>query len=121
MTFRLFACASLIAVSTARGQRLEILFLGDNGHHEPAKRMPELMQGLGSRGINFTYTDSMADINAANLAQYDALMIYANTDIIRPEQEKAMLEYVRSGKGLIPVHCASYCFRNTEPGYSKRK
>lgn len=112
-TIRLFVCASVLAVSSARAQRLEILFLGDNGHHEPVKRFPELMQGLGARGLNFSYTDRMADLNAANLAQYDALMVYANTDVIAPEQEKALLEYVRGGKGFVPIHCASYCFRNS--------
>jgi putative membrane-bound dehydrogenase-like protein len=112
-TFRLFVCASVLAAASARAQRLEILFLGDNGHHEPVKRFPELMQGLGARGLNFSYTDRMADINAANLAQYDALMVYANTDVIAPEQEKALLEYVRGGKGFVPIHCASYCFRNS--------
>ncbi|HEX2751415.1 MAG TPA: ThuA domain-containing protein [Verrucomicrobiales bacterium] len=113
-TFRLLAWALLGAAAPVHAQRLEILFLGDNGHHEPSKRFPELMQGLGARGLNFSYTDKMSDINAANLAQYDALMIYANTDLIAPEQEKAMLDYVRSGKGLVPIHCASYCFRNSK-------
>ncbi len=105
--------AILFSAVAARAQRLEILFLGDNGHHVPTERFPELMQGLGARGVNLSYTDKMADINAPNLAQYDALMIYANTDVIAPEQEKAMLEYVRGGKGLVPLHCASYCFRNS--------
>src|SRR5688572_1759386 len=103
----------LLSVAAVDAQRLEILFLGDKGHHVPEQRFPELMQGLGARGVNFSYTDKMADVNAANLAQYDALMIYANTDVIAPGQEKAMLDYVRSGKGLIPIHCASYCFRNS--------
>ena len=43
---------------------------------------------------------------------YDALVIYANHTKISAEQEKALLEYVESGKGFIPVHCASYCFLN---------
>ena len=40
-------------------------------------------------------------------------MIYANTTKISPEQEKALLDYVASGKGFIPLHCASYCFLNS--------
>ena len=109
----LSVAAVLFSAGAVRAQRLEILFLGDKGHHVPAERFPELMQGLGARGVNLSYTDKMADLNAANLAQYDALMIYANTDVIAPEQEKAMLEYVRGGKGLMPLHSASYCFRNS--------
>ena len=45
--------------------------------------------------------------------KFDALLIYANWDNITPEAEKDLLAYVASGKGLIPVHCASYCFRNS--------
>ena len=40
-------------------------------------------------------------------------MIYANTEKIAPEQEKALLEYVEGGGGFAPIHCASYCFLNS--------
>ncbi len=100
------------------GRRLEILFLGDNGHHKPIERVPTIMAALGNRGINFTYTDKLEDINAQNLSKYDALMIFANWDDITPAAEKALLDYVASGKGILPIHCASYCFRNS-PEYVK--
>ena len=29
-------------------------------------------------------------------------------------QESALMEFVKSGKGFIPIHCASYCFRNSD-------
>nr|WP_293834117.1 PVC-type heme-binding CxxCH protein [uncultured Arsenicibacter sp.] len=99
-------------------RRTEILFLGDNGHHRPVERVPQLMAALGNRGINITYTDKMEDINPENLSKYDGLLIYANWDTIAKPQEKAILDFVASGKGLIPVHCASYCFRNS-PEYVK--
>ncbi len=112
---------TLFAVTTAfaqKGRRLEILFLGDKGHHKPVERVPTIMAALGSRGVNFTYTDKLEDINPKNLAKFDALMIYANWDEITPEAEKALVDYVASGKGLLPIHCASYCFRNS-PEYVK--
>ncbi len=96
-----------------RPRRTEILFLGDNGHHKPVERVPQLMAALGDKGINITYTDKLDDLNADNLAKYDGLLIYANWDSIPKPQEKALLDYVASGKGIIPVHCASYCFRNS--------
>jgi type 1 glutamine amidotransferase len=68
------------------------------------------------RGIDLTYTDQMSDLNPETLGAYDGLMIYSNETKIAPEQEKAMLEYVRGGHGLIPIHCASYCFQNS-PAY----
>ncbi|WP_080240736.1 PVC-type heme-binding CxxCH protein [Spirosoma rigui] len=95
------------------GRRTEILFLGDNGHHKPAERVPQLMAALGNKGINITYTDKLEDLNPENLNKYDGLLIFANWDSIPKPQEKALLDYVASGKGIIPVHCASYCFRNS--------
>ncbi|QMW03757.1 PVC-type heme-binding CxxCH protein [Spirosoma foliorum] len=97
----------------ATPRRIEILFLGDNGHHKPIERVPEIMAALGDKGINFTYTDKLEDLNTENLNKYDGLLIYANWDSIPKPQEKAMLDYVASGKGIIPVHCASWCFRNS--------
>ncbi|MGV3557018.1 PVC-type heme-binding CxxCH protein [Larkinella arboricola] len=110
--------ASVSATNADKPRRTEILFLGDNGHHRPAERVPELMAALGDKGINFTYTDRLEDLNAENLSKYDGLLIYANWDSIPKPQEKALLDFVASGKGLIPVHCASYCFRNS-PEYVK--
>jgi uncharacterized protein len=95
-------------------RRIEILFLGDKGHHRPADMLPFLMKTLSVKGINFTYTENLNDLNSENLKKYDALMIFANHDQISTEQEKAMMEYVQGGKGLIPIHCASFCFRNSD-------
>ncbi|PWJ54775.1 putative membrane-bound dehydrogenase-like protein [Dyadobacter jejuensis] len=97
------------------GRRLEVLFLGDTlQHHKPAERLPQLMAALGPKGINFTYTDRLEDLNPKTLAQFDALMLFANWDEIAPQQAEALLDFVAGGKGFIPVHCASYCFRNNE-------
>lgn len=40
-------------------------------------------------------------------------MIYANTTRITSDQEKTLLDFVEGGKGLIAIHCASYCFLNS--------
>ena len=105
-----------LLLSTAfaqQGRRIEVLFLGDNGHHRPMDRLPALMAALGPKGINFTYTDQLADLNPATLSKYDALMVYANWDVLPADAEKALLDFVASGKGFLPLHCASYCFRNS--------
>jgi putative membrane-bound dehydrogenase-like protein len=101
------------AASAADAGRVKILFLGDNGHHRPHDRFVQLEPVFKARGIDVTYTDKMGDINPDNLKQYDGLMIYSNETRISPEQEKAMVDYVREGHGLIPVHCASFCFQNS--------
>jgi uncharacterized protein len=91
----------------------KLLFLGDNGHHQPKVRFDILAPVLKARGIELVYTDKLDDLNAENLGKYDGLVIYANQERISPEQGQALLEYVEGGKGFIPLHCASYCFLNS--------
>jgi putative membrane-bound dehydrogenase-like protein len=93
---------------------LEILFLGhDSEHHNSAIYLPLLASQLSLEGINFTYTSNPNDLNSATLNNYDALVVYANHDSITADQERALLDFVENGKGFIPVHCASWCFRNS--------
>jgi putative membrane-bound dehydrogenase-like protein len=111
-------CAALLGVAlgqtpSAQPAKIKILFLGDKGHHQPEARYRTLEPALAAHGIELTYTGSANSLNADTLAKYDGLMIYANIEKITPEQEKALLDYVGGGKGLIALHCASYCFLNS--------
>jgi len=100
-------------------RRIEVLFLGHKSeHHNSNKYAPGLATALFSRGINVTYTTDPADLNTENLQKYDGLVIYANHDEIKPEQDKALTQFVESGKGFIPIHSASFCFQNS-PAYIK--
>ncbi|HEX4132160.1 MAG TPA: PVC-type heme-binding CxxCH protein [Pirellulales bacterium] len=113
---RIAAIASLVACSFASASTardLKVLFLGDRGHHQPAERFAQLQPVLARRGIALTYTEKVGDLNKATLARYDGLMIYANIDQIGPAEEPALLEYVAGGGGLVPIHCGSFCFRNS--------
>lgn len=92
---------------------LKILFLGDRGHHQPALRFRQLQPVMAKRGIDITYTEEMSALSEKTLSRYDGLIVYANIDEIKPDQEKALLDFVEGGKGFIPIHCASYCFRNS--------
>ena len=92
---------------------IKILFLGDKGHHKPEERFRQLQPVLAKRGIDLQYTEKVEALNPKTLANYDGLFIYANIEKISPEQETALVEYVESGKGFIPIHCASYCFLNS--------
>lgn len=103
----------MVSNPLAAAQPIKILFLGDNGHHRPVDRFRQLQPVFAKRGIDLTYTDKTESLNSSTLASYDGLLIYANTTRITPDQEKALLDYVESGKGFIPLHCASYCFLNS--------
>jgi putative membrane-bound dehydrogenase-like protein len=104
---------STAALPAAEPKPIRILFLGDNGHHKPSDRYRQVQPVLEKRGIDLQYTDKVDALNPKTLADFDGLLIYANTTKITPEQEQALLEYVASGKGFIPLHCASYCFLNS--------
>ena len=101
------------AAPSATEKPLNALFLGDRDHHRPADRAAQLIPVMHDRGIEVVYTENLDDLNAKNLAKYDALMVYANIDVISPQQEKAVLDYVKAGGGFVPLHSASYCFRNS--------
>lgn len=98
--------------STAAAADLKLLFMGDNGHHRPVDMFHEIAPVLEKRGVEMKYTDRMEDLTPETLAGFDGLVLYANIDKIEDAQAKAVLDYVANGKGFIPIHCATYCWRN---------
>ncbi len=110
------ACVAGFAEQTSSGdspESLRVLLLGDQGPHQPARRASELMPVLEQRGIRVTYTENAeAALRSERLSEFDGLILYANIDRIEPAQADALLEYVEAGGGFIPLHSASYCFRN---------
>lgn len=96
-------------------KNIHLLFLGhDSQHHNSEKYMPMLADALSKDGFSIDYTSDPADLTQEKLSYYDGLILYANHDSITVDQEEALLGFVRGGKGFIPIHCASYCFRNSE-------
>jgi putative membrane-bound dehydrogenase-like protein len=113
--FLWLALGMFVACSKPQPRKIEVLFLGHNSlHHNSEKYLPILASALANKGVNFTYTAEPSDLNDKNLSRYDALMLYANHDSISTDQELALLKFVDSGKGFLPIHSASYCFRNSE-------
>ena len=95
-------------------RRIELLFLGHaSEHHNSRAYMPILASALTKSGINITYTEAVEDLDPDNLALYDGLIIYANHENRAPEQERALLEYIAEGHAFIPIHCASFCFKDS--------
>lgn len=96
-------------------RRVEILVLGhESEHHNSEKLTMYLQTPLFQKGINLTYTTDLEDLNEVTLNDYDGLMIYANHEAITPTQESALKSYIQSGKALIPIHSASFCFQNSD-------
>jgi putative membrane-bound dehydrogenase-like protein len=96
---------------------LRILFLGhaQERHHPSGTLLPLLAAPLARRGIHLTHVMTPEEaLTPAKLAHYDALMIYANHKTITPDQERALMEFVESGKGVVAIHCASFMFTEAE-------
>ena len=117
MRLRIFfwlLCSLLVSTNPSSAADLKLLFMGDNGHHRPESRFQELAPALEARGIELKYTDRMEDLTPETLAKFDGLVLYANIDRIEDAQANAVLDYVAGGKGFIPLHCATYCWRNNK-------
>ena len=94
---------------------VKVLMLGDTGHHQPASLFRAIQKPLADVGVEIVYSDDTdATLQSDRLNQFDVLLIYANTVKITDSQEKALLDYVASGKGFVPLHCATYCFLNSD-------
>ena len=111
----LFSCAPEKTVKDDTPRKIEVLFLGhDQTHHNSSEYAPMLTAALGKSGINFTYTTDLNDLHKDYLNHFDAILIYANHEAIGAAQEIALLQFVEEGGGLVPVHCASFCFQNSD-------
>lgn len=115
LTVLFIAASDHSSLYSATPRRLEILFLGHttNRHHNSERLADIFLKEYFKDGINITFTMSPDDLNEENLSHYDGLILYANHDSISPAQEKALIDFVSNGKGFIPLHCASFCFRNS--------
>ncbi len=99
------------------GRTLRVLFLGQDQErpHNPAKMFPILAAPFARKGIQLTYAATPAEaLDAARLAHYDALMIFGNHTTLTPDQEKALMDFVEAGKGVIALHSASAEFTSSE-------
>lgn len=95
-------------------KRLELFFLGHDSKHHDSEQLAEILsQEYFKDGFNITYSTDPEDLTSDNLKRFDGLILYANHDTISAEQETALLDFVASGKGFIPIHSASFCFQNS--------
>ncbi|MEX1182362.1 MAG: PVC-type heme-binding CxxCH protein, partial [Gemmatimonadota bacterium] len=108
--------AGTVAAETAEPGRLKVLFLGDDALHRPVERLRDMATPMLDRGIALYFTTDTADLNPETLARYDALLVYSNHEHLGQQQERALLDYVATGGGLVALHSASGSFLNS-PAY----
>jgi uncharacterized protein len=109
--------AKPLKLPAPEARRVEVLFVGaptaNHPGHDPVERYRVIRKNLGTSGIDFTYTENLADLNREVLDGYDAVMMYGNwnqSGPMDPAQEKALVGYVENGGAFLPIHCASACF-----------
>ncbi len=99
------------------GTPLKILFLGHDQPPHPASAVfQSLAAPLARRGIQLTPTLTPAAL-VDRLAYYDGLVLYGNHATLAPDQEKALLDFVDSGKGVVAIHSAVEMF-GSSPRYA---
>ncbi|MDP7016377.1 MAG: ThuA domain-containing protein [Pirellulaceae bacterium] len=97
----------------ADDETIRVLFIGDQGHHRPRDRYRQLAPVFQKRKISMEYTEDVTLLRPKILDDFDGVILYANIDAISPQQAKSLLDFVAGGKGFIPLHCATFCFRNS--------
>ena len=107
---RLAALLLAAATAAAGPPPLNVLFLGDRGHHQPRARFDQLEPVFAARNITLTYADGPEVLTTEGLKPFDAVLAFANIDRGTPDAGQGAVDFVRGGKGFVPVHCASFCF-----------
>ncbi len=71
----LFSAAIVVFSQATLSAELNILFLGDKGHHRPKDLFAQLQPVLAKRGVDLTYTDDVNEVNPVKLREYDVLLL----------------------------------------------
>jgi uncharacterized protein len=83
-------------------------------YHRIENTLPQLQKALA--GFNLDHTQDAADLNAAKLANYDALLVYCTGQQLADEQWTALNHFVEKGGALIGIHNATDTWKN-QPDY----
>ncbi|MAL17805.1 MAG: Crp/Fnr family transcriptional regulator [Balneola sp.] len=109
LSFLLIAIAVPTMVS-AQPQFKALLFTKTAGwHHESINEGVDGIRKLADRHqFQVDWQEQANRISSENLKQYDVIIFLSTTgDILNEEQQKAMEEFIQSGKGFVGIHAAS--------------
>jgi type 1 glutamine amidotransferase/HEAT repeat protein len=97
-------------------RRVLVFSLSKGFQHQSIGPTEVALQYIGEKTGAFEVTVSrdMAVFDAANLARFDAVLFNNTTQLTfdDPEHRRALLEFLRGGKGVIGIHAASDNFYN---------
>jgi uncharacterized protein len=99
-----------------------VLILSGFNNHDWRTTTPFMRAALdGSGRLDCRVEEEPAGITAATLAVYDAVLLDYNGPRLGVTAEEALAAFVRSGKGLIVVHGASWAFNGLDVLGDKHK
>lgn len=107
-------CPALLLAGPVDGP-VRVLFVGHRADHHPSDLYyPKLVTAFGREAIWFDYvtTPEIAFGDPEYLANFDAVLLYANHEKIDPAHWANLKSFIEGGGGFVPVHCASWCFQN---------
>lgn len=100
------------AASAVCAERIQVLFLtgqSDLPAHDWRTTTPTLRAILANTGrFDVRVEEEVRGINAITLAAYDVLVLNYNGPRWGEMTERAVEDFLRSGKGMIAIHCVSY-------------
>lgn len=108
------ACAADHSPFFATG-KVRVLILSGRNNHDWRTTTPRLAQILEATGqFDVRVTHEPAGLTAEALAPYQVLVSDYNGPRWGSQAEKAVEEFLRSGRGMVATHAASYAFGDME-------
>ncbi len=128
MSIKVFFCLLMIAVllnysvaafakeNAKPVERSKVLFTVGGPFHDQPELYPILNKILEDTG-DFTVTLSrdLDQFKAENIKNYDLVVIYATHLKMNKEQEDGLINFIKDGKGLVGIHCATDTFMDSDP------
>ena len=101
--------------AVASAAPIQTLIISGQNNHDWRATTPHLRSLLANTGrFDVRVTEEPTGLTTQSLSKYDVIVLDYNGPRWGAAAEKAMEEFVRSGKGLVVVHGASYAFGTME-------
>jgi uncharacterized protein len=100
----------------AKARKILVFWLCKGYYHEsiPVTNKAIELMGKKTGAYDAVFSDDMNMFDAKKLAEFDAIVFNNTTklDFNAPGQKEALMDFVKSGKGIIGLHAASDNFYN---------
>ncbi len=108
------------APATPKKARKMLIFTKCNGFvHDSIPYVTKALEVMGKKtgAYETVVSDDMSVFSAENLVQFDAIC-FNNTTVLKPneEQQKAILDFINDGKGIVGIHAATDNFYDWPAG-----